>query len=260
MTDGATTRKGAAPAALLLFLGVVAVQLVRTQAHLRYVKPGLAPWLLLTGVALALLGAAGLFTAFQPRPPGQVGGGAAPTSRVGALLLVPLGLIVLVAPPALGSYGLQGQATRIQAAQDPDANLPPPRDGAVELTLREYAQRALFQAPTLTGARVRLLGFAVPATAAETNRHGSGFYLTRIALSCCAADGTAVRVFVQTTPGDGRPAADTWWTVEGAASPAGPARAGLAPAGGVASGAQADAVLQAVRVTAAPVPSNPYTH
>lgn len=255
-TTGAASATGAslgraAPAALLLFLGVVAVQLVRTQAYLRYVKPGLGPWLMLTGAALALLGAAGLFAALQPQPSAD---GAAPAPRVGVLLLVPLGLLVLVGPPALGSYGLQGQATRVLAAQEPAGTLPPPRQGAVELTLREYAQRALFQAPTLTGARLRLLGFAVPATAAETDRHGPGFYLTRIALSCCAADGTAVRVFVRTTPGDSRPAADSWWTVEGAAPAAVPAP------GDAGSGGQPDVVLAAARLTAVAAPSNPYTH
>lgn len=255
MTRTGVTRAGAtrraAPAALLLFLGVVAVQLVRTQAHLRYVKPGLAPWLVLTGAGLALLGAAGVFAAYRPDRPDS---GAAPTPRVGVLLLVPLALLVLVAPPALGSYGLKGQATRIQAAQDPAQSLPPPRDGAVELTLREYAQRALFQAPTLTGARLRLLGFTVPATAAETARHGPGFYLTRIALSCCAADGTPVRVFVRTPSAD-PPASDSWWTVEGAAP-----SADSALVGATRDGDQVDAVLEAQAMIAAPAPSNPYTH
>lgn len=167
----------AAPAALLLVLGVVAVQLVRTQVYLRYVKSGLAPWLLVTGAVLVLLDAAGVFDALQPdQPGGRDQTGPAPGCRVGALLLVPVGLLVLLAPPALGSYGLQGRPTRVVPAKEQAAGLPPPRDGAVELTLREYAQRSLYQAPTLAGARLRLLGFVVPATAAETARHGPGFY------------------------------------------------------------------------------------
>ena len=236
-----TGLRAGAPPALLLVLGVVTVQLVRTGAHVRYVKPGLAPWLVVTGAVLVVLGVAGLFAAASgtsaQRPPAP---------RVGWLLLVPVGLLVVVAPPALGSYGLEGRATTVREAREPLGALPPPREGAVELTLREYAQRAAFQPATLQGARLRLVGFAVPATGEEAARHGAGFYLTRIALNCCAADGTAVRVFVRTAAA---PATDTWWSVEGSA-PAG---------GGPAPGSSEDAVLEGARVEPVPQPANPYT-
>jgi uncharacterized membrane protein YcgQ (UPF0703/DUF1980 family) len=88
---------------------------------------------------------------------------------------------------------------------------------------------------------VRLVGFAVPPTRAEAAAHGSGFYLTRIALSCCTADGQPIRVFVPGTT----PPTDTWWTVEGQA-PDGPA--------------STDAVLDATQVTATAAPTNPYTY
>jgi len=231
-----------APSALLLVLGVVAVQLVRTEAYLRYVKAGLAPYLLVAGVLLALLGAAGMLAGHREARALP----AARPSQAGWLLVVPVGLLLLVSPPALGSYGLQGRATPVAAPQEALDALPPPRDGAVELTLREYSRRALFAPAGLDTARLRLLGFAVPASAAERAAHGSGFYLTRIALSCCAADGQAFRVFVRT---DTAPAADTWWSVEGAPGP---------PA--AAAGDQPDTVLVADRVTAVPAPRNPYSY
>lgn len=234
-----TTRT--APSGLLLVLGVVVVELVRTDTHLRYVKDWLGLPLTVSGLLLALLGAAGVFAAFHPsardRPP---------PSAVGWLLVVPVGLILLVDPPALGSYGLQGRATVVAAPQQPLGSLPPPRDGAVELTLRDYARRVAFEPAGLADAHLRLLGFAVPATPEETARHGRGFYLTRIALNCCAADGQAVRVFIVTPT---VPRADTWWEVEGRA---------LLPSGAAAS--EVDAVLQAEQLEAVDEPHNPYSY
>lgn len=234
-----------APSALLLVLGVVTLRLVSTGTHLRYVKPGLGPYLVATGAVLVVLGTVGVFAAALARHDGPR------PSQVGWLLLVPVGLLALVDPPALGSYGLQGRATVVTAPEQALDALPPPRDGAVELTLRDYARRSLFSPQDLAGARLRLVGFAVPATSAETARHGPGFYLTRIALSCCAADGRAVRVFVRT--GD-RPSPDTWWTVEGGS--AAPGGAGQRAAG---RDVQPDAVLEAETVSATAAPDNPYT-
>lgn len=229
-----------APSGLLLVLGTVVVQLVRTDTHLRYVKDWLGLPLVVSGVLLALLGAAGVFASRSSAPDRSS------PSAVGWLLVVPIGLILLVDPPALGSYGLQGRATVVAAPQQPLGTLPPPRDGAVELTLRDYARRVAFEPAGLADARLRLIGFAVPATPAETARHGRGFYLTRIALNCCAADGQAVRVFVQAAT-TARP--DTWWQVEG--------RAEL-PSGAPAS--RADAVLRADQLTAMEQPTNPYSY
>lgn len=230
-----------APPLLLLVLGVVTLQLVRTSAYLQYVKPGLGPWLVVTGAVLALVGAAGVFAAAGSGPAGPA------PSQVGWLLVVPVGLVVLVAPPALGSYGLEGRATPVAAPVEALGALPPPRDGAVELTLREYSRRVLFEPAGLAGARLRLLGFAVPATTAERQQHGDGFYLTRIALNCCAADGQAVRVFVRT---DATPPTDTWWSVEGHA----PGHSAVAAPGG-----QPDVLLDEAALQQVEAPTNPYT-
>ncbi|HEU0102712.1 MAG TPA: TIGR03943 family protein [Mycobacteriales bacterium] len=234
----------AAPSALLLVLGVVVVQLVRTGSHLRYVKPWLGSPLLVSGLALALVGAAGVFAAYRSARPQ----GPAP-SQVGWLLAVPIGLILLVDPPALGSYGLQGRTTVVQAPQGTLGSLPPARNGAVELTLREYARRAAFEPAGLEQAQLRLVGFAVPATPEERARHGSGFYLTRIALNCCAADGQAVRVFIASPT---TPPADTWWQVEG--------RGQATPGVNDDQRSQADATLTASRLTAIGEPANPYSY
>jgi uncharacterized repeat protein (TIGR03943 family) len=231
----------AAPSGLLLVLGVVVVQLVRTDTHLRFVKDWLALPLVVSGLLLAVLGTAGVFAAFRSSAADRPS-----PSAVGWLLVVPIGLILLVDPPALGSYGLQGRPTVVAAPQQPLGSLPPPRNGAVELTLRDYARRVTFEPAGLDDARLRLIGFAVPATREETARHGRGFYLTRIALNCCAADGQAVRVFISAPT---TPRADTWWRVEG--------RAELPGEG---TGTSSDAVLRAEQLTAMDQPTNPYSY
>ena len=48
-------------------------------------------------------------------------------SQVGWLLVVPVGLLLLVSPPALGSYGLTGRASAVPAPQEALGALPPPR-------------------------------------------------------------------------------------------------------------------------------------
>jgi uncharacterized repeat protein (TIGR03943 family) len=76
------------------------------------------------------------------------------------------------------------------------------------MPLAEYLARD-DQAPhTLAGVRIRLLGFVTPQP-----RGLGGYLLTRFAISCCAADATALRVAIR---GDlvARPS-DTWLEVEG---------------------------------------------
>jgi uncharacterized repeat protein (TIGR03943 family) len=139
------------------------------------------------------------------------------------LLALPPLALVLIAPPALGAFAASRQATlpppTIQAgstdqpAAGVDQALFPPLmpngDGAaVPLTLAEYMARD-YEAPyTLAGVRIRLVGFVTPQRPGR-----DGYLLTRFAISCCAADATALKV---TILGDPVPrASDTWLEVEG---------------------------------------------
>jgi uncharacterized repeat protein (TIGR03943 family) len=84
------------------------------------------------------------------------------------------------------------------------APLPAPINGAVELTLTEFATRALYAPDSLAGTPLRLSGFALPEQ--------DSWSLARIALSCCAADGRPVRVKAVGAPA---PPADSWVVLEG---------------------------------------------
>ena len=75
------------------------------------------------------------------------------------------------------------------------------------VTLTDYATRAVWDAGrSLEGRRIRMVGFVTP-------RAGGGFYLTRITITCCAADARPIRIAVQNT--DRTFPADTWVAVTG---------------------------------------------
>jgi uncharacterized repeat protein (TIGR03943 family) len=131
--------------------------------------------------------------------------------RVAWLLAAPLFAILLVAPPPLGSYAAARQSGVVRTAVASFPDLPPAEDGAVPLSLGDYAARALYDTErSLDGERVRLVGFA-SGTAEE------GWTLTRFAMSCCAADGTAIDVEV--LEGGPLPALDQWVEVVGTWTP-----------------------------------------
>jgi uncharacterized repeat protein (TIGR03943 family) len=186
---------------LLAVLGATAVLLVWTGTALDYVRPALQPFLLTGGLVLVALGLA--------PPSGLLGRGAdghAHQPRVGWLLLVPVLVLLLVQPAALGSYAA---AARV-ATPGGESAYPPlaaPVRGAVPMTMAEFVTRALRDHDrSLEGVTVRLVGFASPAT-------GGGYQLIRFVIFCCAADAEALRVDVR---GDRvQRAPDQWLEVEG---------------------------------------------
>jgi len=79
------------------------------------------------------------------------------------------------------------------------------------VTVSDYATRAVWdQGHSLDGRSVRITGFVTPGS-------GNGWYLTRMQLSCCAADATAIKIEVR---GASAPAADTWVRLVGTWVPA----------------------------------------
>jgi uncharacterized repeat protein (TIGR03943 family) len=205
-------------AAVLLLVGVMALYLGGSDAALAYVKAGLQPLLLASGAILVGLAV----VAVVPR--GRDGGGRQRHGPgVAWLLALPPLALVLIAPPALGAFAASRQAVLVpstiqtgpadQAAAGAGQALFPPllpaSDGAaVPLTLAEYMARD-YEAPhTLTGVRIRLVGFVTPQQPGR-----DGYLLTRFAINCCAADATALKVIIH---GDTVPRApDTWLEVEG---------------------------------------------
>lgn len=105
--------------------------------------------------------------------------------RISWLLILPLLALILVAPPALGSYSATRTGT---ALQEPLAYPPLPAAGLLRLGVVDYAGRAVYDhGRTLTGRRIQLTGFVA------LDRDGTP-YLVRMALNCCAADAQPVKV------------------------------------------------------------------
>jgi uncharacterized repeat protein (TIGR03943 family) len=225
---------------MLLAVGGMAAFLGRSDLTLSYVRAGIRPLLLVSGLLLLALGAAALVggSRFQggagpdtgdghghgdhghgdhghgdhghgDHGHGDHGHGDHGASRIGWLLVLPLLVLILVAPPALGSYAAGRRAPASGDGGD-QGSMPPvgqPVDGVVPMELSEFYYRAVFdERHSLNGVRVRLLGFAAP-------NHGDGYLLARFAMYCCAADAEVVEVAVR---GDTvQRAADQWLVVEG---------------------------------------------
>jgi len=210
---------------MLLFGGAI-VRASVTDLYLRYVKEGLRPFLIAAGALLVAGAVMTLWSELTDRP-GPGPGHDAETAghdhphhepRVGWLLILPVVGLLLVAPPALGSYAA-GQAGTVLTAPTSDSDYPvlPPGDPA-PVSLLDYASRAVFDGgKTLTGRTLQLTGFLTSGPDGEP-------MLTRIVLSCCAADGRPIKIGLTGDVPTGVPA-DTWVRVLGGYSP----RAGKDP-------------------------------
>ncbi|MFJ7152313.1 TIGR03943 family putative permease subunit [Streptomyces sp. NPDC100445] len=226
-----------AQAAVLFLLGGALLHAGTTDLYLRYVKAGLRPLVLAAG---AVLIAAALATAwYELRRHRRARTGEHPEPRVAWLLLLPLLALILIAPPALGSYSALRSGT---ALQKPYAYGPLPAGNPVPLSVVDYASRAAYgHGRSLHGRAVRVTGFLA--------LDGKGRpYLVRMALNCCAADAQPVKIALTgALPPVLRP--DAWLEVTGTYAPRlarDPVNAGPVPY---------------LRVTAArpvPAPRDPY--
>ncbi|MCX5369015.1 TIGR03943 family protein [Streptomyces sp. NBC_00015] len=264
-------------AAVLFLLGAALLHAGTTDLYLRYVKAGLRPLLLASGVILIVTA---LATAWyehrrtktkrereqqereqqdreqqeraqreQEQPTADAGAPAAPEHthaghvhpepRVSWLLILPLLALILVAPPALGSYSATRTGT---ALQEPLAYPALPATDPLPLSVVDYAGRAVYDhGRTLTGREVRLTGFVALD-------HDGTPYLVRMALNCCAADAQPVKVGLT---GDIPPVLqpDTWLTITGAYTPRtthDPVNNGPIP------------FIEVTTATPAPTPRDPY--
>lgn len=220
-----------AQSVLLLLVGGALLRIsLFSDVYLRYVKPGLRWYLVAAGVVLVCAAAFTLWRDLFGRPvlspadghadDGHHGGPVRGDNqhddghghehggpRVAWLLLLPVLTIFLVGPPSLGSYAAQRQGAA--AVQQPNSDLPAlPPGNPVSISVLDYVTRSLWEdGASLRGRQVRLTGFVT------VNPDGTG-YLTRIVLSCCAADGRPLKVALGGVP----PASlerDAWITVTG---------------------------------------------
>ncbi|MGW5655394.1 TIGR03943 family putative permease subunit [Streptomyces humi] len=131
--------------------------------------------------------------------------------RVAWLLLLPALSLLFYAPPALGAYTASRQPAKVVAAQD--SFDPLPKTSPLPITLTDFTTRVQ-QDRTLAikGRTVRMSGLVTPVAG------GGSWDLTRIIISCCAADAQSVKVRIYS---NGVPPANTWVSVTGNWHPGG---------------------------------------
>jgi putative membrane protein len=228
-SGGSATAGSAAGGTISLLLGAVLLRLSLTGTYQRYVRVGMGPWLTLAGVVVIALGLVTLVRALRSQRAGgadvavggdiEVGddGGDADhgdadadhdhSDRVGWLLLAPIAALLLVAPPTLGSYGVDRSATVDVRAGAPTFDRLPAADTPAQMTLLEFNQRALDHDGSSFGGRtVQLTGFVAD--------EGAPFRLARYEIACCAVDAAPVFARIVDTLGSS-PTRDRWVTVTG---------------------------------------------
>ncbi|MGV9855696.1 TIGR03943 family putative permease subunit [Streptomyces sp. NPDC003442] len=186
-----------AQAIVLFLVGGAVLRAGSTDLYLRYVKAGLRPLLLAAGVVLMAAAVATVWYERRPRPAGEdsgegeeghgegEGGHAHREPRVSWLLVLPLFALILVAPPALGSYTAMHTGTALQRPWGFPAL---PAGDPLPLNVADYAGRAVYDhGRSLEHRRVKITGFVA------LDGHGAP-YLVRMALNCCAADAQPVKI------------------------------------------------------------------
>lgn len=184
----------------MFLVGAALLHAGMTDLYLRYVKAGLQPLLLAAGAVLIV---SALATAWyewkrarsrkeaareavqesvtEAAPEGHVHR----EPRISWLLVLPLLALILIAPPALGSYSAMRTGT---ALQQPYGYNKLPKSDPIPLNLVDYAGRAVYDhGRSLAGHQVRIAGFVAVDSAGTP-------YLVRMALNCCAADAQPVKV------------------------------------------------------------------
>lgn len=203
---------------LLVLLGGALLKIAWTGTYLRYVKPSLLPFLVAAGVVILALGVIAIIRDLrgaraQHADHGEHIDHGEHTGRSPWLLLLPVLAIFLVAPPALGADTVSRSAGAVAAPQ-PAIEFPPlPAEPAPALRMSDFVTRAVWdKSGTLHGRQVRLLGFIVHS--AE-----GGTHLARLAIACCAADATPMKVRLDGRDGLASLPQDSWFEVRGQVVP-----------------------------------------
>lgn len=238
-------------AVLLILVGGAVLRISLTDTYLNYVKAGMRPFLIASGALLVLLGILAVLDVLRGgRVPGAAdhdevghdhahahGHDHAHGPKSAWLLLLPVLAIFLIAPPPLGAYAAARGTTNAVAPQTPQAP-PLPAGDPVEISVSSYVTRAVWDdGRTLAGRNVQMVGFVTPDPQ-------GGWWLTRLAIACCAADALASRIKVVDAPDL---PANTWVEVTGTWIPGG--------------GTKSDAAIPLVQITSleqVAQPKNPY--
>lgn len=193
---------------VIVFVGAAVVQLATSGTYLRYVKPGMRWMLLAAGLILIALAVADVLADTRKKEPADDGHGHHGLPRAAWLLLIPIFALLVVDPPALGADAAQRQspvASKPVAPKDNAWLANQGSDAPVALAVRDYSVWAVWEKDSMKGRAFQLTGFVTPA------KNGT-WYVTRIGLTCCVADGTA---FMVEARGQTAPPKNQWVTVTG---------------------------------------------
>ncbi|MFJ8468216.1 TIGR03943 family putative permease subunit [Streptomyces swartbergensis] len=225
-----------AQTALLFLLGATLLHAGLTDLYLRYVKAGLRPLVLLAGVVLIATAAA---TLWYERRPATARQHHHHEPRISWLLALPVLALILVAPPALGSYSAAHTGTALTKPFGfPDL----PAGEPLRLGVADYAGRAVYDdGRSLRDRELKITGFVT------LDRSGAP-YLVRMGLNCCAADAQPVKIALT---GNIPPvlSPDTWLEITGRYTPRrtkDPVNDGPIP------------YLEVTRARPVPTPADPY--
>ncbi|MET7481559.1 TIGR03943 family protein [Streptomyces sp. NPDC005538] len=177
-----------------------------TDLCLRYVKPSMRPMLVVSGFLLILLGIAEAWSRRRPDADEEhAGHNHSKVPRVAWLLFLPALSLLFYAPPALGAYTASRAAPKAVAQQD--SFDPLPATSPLPMTLTDFTTRVQQDRKgSVKGRTVQMTGFVTP------DKAGTYWDLTRIMISCCAADAQSIKVRVYGIPAL---AANTWVTITG---------------------------------------------
>lgn len=198
--------------ALLLLLGGAVLRIAIDDTYLRYVRPAHRWLLLVAGAVIVGLAVVALVRDARGAPAHDQ---AAHDHHGGErhapwLLLAPVLVIALVAPPALGADTVARSGARNAVVHHTDVFPPLPDGDAAELAVAELVQRAVSDTSgSLDGRTVALTGFAV--------RRGAAVDLARLTIVCCAADARVYLVRLDGAVGTVEPG--TWLRVRGTVQP-----------------------------------------
>lgn len=204
---------------LLLLVGIATAMITIGGAFTRYVKPSMLPWLGLT--AAVVIGLALVAMAVDIRRGAAHGehgehedhgphGDHSHRGSVAWLLLLPVVVLIFIAPPALRPQAFPPSVTAV-STDVLRREFPPIPDGrAPEVAVPEVMVRAAQDtAGTLDNRLITVVGF--------TLREADGVDLGRVAIVCCAADARLARIHLR-GPAAAEAAAlpdETWIRVEG---------------------------------------------
>ncbi|MEU9893293.1 TIGR03943 family protein [Streptomyces phaeochromogenes] len=264
---------------LLILCGAALLRIALfSELYLRYVKEGLRPYLVISGVALIALGLVGMISRGQEgdeyeheahdedeqehethdgdaheayaghgQDAHEAHAGHGQDTHAGhdhtrnpriAWLLTAPALALLLFPPPALGSYSAGREEARVAAQGTGTFPELPAGDPVDLTLGAFASRAEWD----TGASMK--NRTVRLTGFVTRDDDGTWYIARLLVTCCAADAQALKVEIRDA---GAPAADAWVTVTGTWRPTGkPGSDAARP------------VLDAASVKRVSAPSDPY--